>query len=347
MFALRRLPLLVFALTIILTVLTGVMGQERKLKDLPWSHAFDLASRKYGQTEINKDTKRYGVEAFRDDNTGFGLYVSQVGSMAIAPNFKDLTVPVADSKGPSWLTGLDLPARKAGEKEFTKTTKVHSLEVFRDPNVDDWLFITDKGNIAATTAKLFPGVANKNPKWVHSVDLQVRKGGVKEWKDAAKIGIEVYRDGNTANLIYITEDGQIAIIPETTEVEVREGKGKAPEWLHGLDLSCRKFDEKSFSPSTRKFGVEVYNDLTTGNLIFISETGSIAVMPAPAGVKAPTINTKEPQWTHGLNVKCREYGEKDFSEKTRTFGAEVFRDENIGATIYVNELGAIAAMPTK
>jgi hypothetical protein len=43
-------------------------------------------------------------------------------------------------------------------------------------------------------------------------------------------------------------------------------------------------------------------------------------------------------------VKCRAVGEKEFSEKTRTLGLEVFRDDNIAATIYINELGNIAAI---
>ena len=213
-----------------------------------------------------------------------------------------------------------------------------------DPNADTWLFITEKGNIAATNGKLFPGASNKTPKWVHSVDLAVRKGGVKEWADATKIGIEVYRDGNSQNLVYITEAGLIAIIPEATEVK---GEGKAPDWLHGLDLKCRRFDEKAFTPDTRKFGVEVYHDVTTGNLIFICETGSIAVAPAPTGLKAPTAKAKEPVWTHGLNVKCRKFGEKEFSDKTRAFGAEVFRDENLDVIIYINELGNIAVLSAK
>src|SRR5438128_2084786 len=105
--------------------------------------------------------------------------------------------------------------------------------------------------------------------WSHAFDLACRKfgeaeftdktqkGGVKEWKDAAKFGIEVYRDPNTGNLVYICETGSIAVIPEGTEVK---GEGKAPEWLHGLDLSCRKSSETSFTKDTRKYGVEVYRD---------------------------------------------------------------------------------------
>jgi hypothetical protein len=341
-FGLRALPFLVVALFVPI-----VDGQEKKLKELQWSHAFDLACRKFGEADIDKKTKRWGVEAFRDNNTGggIGFYISEAGNIAIGPNFANVTAPITPSKGPAWLTGLDLPARKAGVGKFDKMTKVHAMEVFRDPNVDNYLFITEQGNIATCTGKLFPGASNKTPKWVHSVDLQVRKGGVKEFKDAKKYGIEVYSDGNSGNLLYITEHGFLTIIPEVKEIPV--DKGKAPDWLHGLDLSCRKHDEKSFTKDTRKFGVEVYHDVTTDNLIFISETGSIAVTPSPKGVKAPTPKTKEPVWTHGLNVKCRKHGEEKFGPTTQAFGVEVFRDDNLDVVIYINEKGDVAAMAAK
>ena len=93
-------------------------------------------------------------------------------------------------------------------------------------------------------------------------DLAVRKGGVKDWKEATKFGVEVKRRTATpATSSTSPRMGSSPFFPETKEVV---GDGKAPEWLHGLDLSCRKSDEKSFTKDTRKFGVEVYNDITTG-----------------------------------------------------------------------------------
>lgn len=347
-YRLRILPFLVFAMLFAFSV-PGIRGQEKKLKELQWSHAFDLACRKNDEKDINEKTQRFGVEAFRDKNTsdGIGLYIAQGGCIALGPNFSGLTVPVEPSKGPDWKTGLDMPTRKAGILAW-KGAKIHSMEVFRDPNADNWIYITDIGNIGVCNAKGNQGTPGKAPEWIHSVDLAVRKGGVKEWKDATKFGIEVYRDGNTGCLVYVTENGHVAVVPEEKKVVIEKEKpGKAPEWLHGLDLSCRRFDEKSFTKDTKKFGVEVYNDLTSGHLVFISETGCIAVTPVPAKVEAPTAKAKEPVWTHGLNVKCRQYKEKEFGPTTRAFGAEVFRDENIDVTIYINEDGKIAAMSAK
>jgi hypothetical protein len=331
------------ALGLALAGFGGPAPAQQNPKKLEWTHAFDLACRKLGEDKFTKDTQKFGVEVLKDLNNGLGLYVSQTGSMAVAHGTANLKES-GKSEGPKWLTGLDLPARKAGEKAFTKDTKVHAMEVFLDPNCDNWLYITEKGNLAATVAKTKPTGAGGAPKWLHSVDLSVRKGGVKDWSTATKYGVEVYRDGNTGNLIFISETGAIAVAPETTPVK---GEGKAPEWLHGLDLSCRKHDQKAFSKDTPKFGVEVFYDATTSHFVFIAENGAIGVAPAPKEVKAPTANVKEPFWSHGLNVKARAYGELDFSEKTKVYGAEVFRDDNVGATLYVCETGAIAVTPTK
>src|SRR5947209_18776431 len=108
--SLRCIPVLLFA-ALATVLIADIGGQEKKLKELQWSHAFDLACRKYKEADITKDTKRWGVEAFRDNNTGLGLYIAQEGSIAVAPNFVTLNAPLNPSKGPAWLTGLDLPAR--------------------------------------------------------------------------------------------------------------------------------------------------------------------------------------------------------------------------------------------
>jgi hypothetical protein len=318
----------------------------QKPKEPKWTHAFDLSCRKLGEMEFTDKTQKFGVEVFKDTNTGYGLYISQIGSFAAAPGFDAISTALANSKSPEWVSGLDLPSRRAGEKEFTKDTQVISLEVFRDGNTGNWVYITEKGNLATAVAKTAkaPG-ALKSPKWMHSVDLSCRKGGVKEWKDAKKFGIEAYRDNNTGNLVYICHSGAIAVLEGSDAAPAAEGK--APVWLHGLDLYCRNHDEKDFTKKTRKFGVEVYRDENNGNLIYISETGALAVVPGKKGLVAPTPKVKEPQWTHGLNLSCRSSGEKEFTPKTRVFGAEVFRDENTGVILYIAETGSITAAPAK
>ena len=54
---------------------------------------------------------------------------------------------------------------------------------------------------------------------------------------------------------------------------------KAPKWMHGLEFRVRKADEKDFNKDTKKIGIEVFQDTNNGNLVYITETGSIAVVP--------------------------------------------------------------------
>ena len=56
-------------------------------------------------------------------------------------------------------------------------------------------------------------------------------------------------------------------------------KAKDPSWLYGLNLKARKSDENDFTDKTKKYGIEVFKDENNHNLIYISETGSIAVVP--------------------------------------------------------------------
>jgi hypothetical protein len=55
-------------------------------------------------------------------------------------------------------------------------------------------------------------------------------------------------------------------------------EAKGPKWTHGLMLRARKGDEADFSKDTKKYGVEVFVDENNGNLIYISESGSISVV---------------------------------------------------------------------
>jgi hypothetical protein len=336
-----------FLLVLVLGTASSPAFAQRPKEPL-WTHAFDVKCRKYGEAEFTDKTQKFGIEAFKDTNTGYGLYISQVGWFAAAPGFADIQGAIKDSKAPKWLYGLDLPSRKAGEQEFSKDTRIYSLEVFRDDNAGNLVYVTEKGLIAATPAKGTASIGDlKAPKFVYSVDLDSRKGGVKELKGAHKYGVEVYRDGNTGNLIYICDTGAIAVVPDSGAAAPSDGKAPAWRHLHGLDLKCRKHDEKDFSDKTRKFGVEVWRDENNGNLVYLCESGSLAAVPGGKDLKAPTPNVKEPKFTHGLNLSARAIGEKEFTDKTRSYGAEVFRDENTGVTIYIAETGSITAIPAK
>jgi len=309
-----------------------------------WTHAFDIMARKLGEEKFTDKTQKYGVEVFKDTSNSVGIYCSQVGSIAATPSgFQALTREIPSSKGPSFTAGLDLPVRKPGQTEFKDATR-HALEVFRDTNTENWLYITEKGFLAVAPAKGAKApVGNKAPELSHSFDLQVRKAGLRDWKEAKKSGVEVYRDLSTGNLVYITEQGCMAVIAEDP---TSKASNKNAEWLYGLDLKSRKATETKFDKDTKTFGMEVYRDGNNGNLIYITETGHVAVAPGPK--TAPKLaKVENPTRAHAFNFRCRRVGETDFSKDTPTFGVEVFRDENVGVIIYLAETGSLATVKTQ
>ena len=52
-----------------------------------------------------------------------------------------------------------------------------------------------------------------------------------------------------------------------------------PKWSHAFNLTVRAADEPKVTDSTARYGIEVFRDTTNGNLIYITDTGSIAVVP--------------------------------------------------------------------
>ncbi len=55
---------------------------------------------------------------------------------------------------------------------------------------------------------------------------------------------------------------------------------KSPKWQYGMSLKARQGSEADLSPTTKKIGLEVYRDENNGNLIYVSDAGAIAVLPA-------------------------------------------------------------------
>jgi hypothetical protein len=53
---------------------------------------------------------------------------------------------------------------------------------------------------------------------------------------------------------------------------------KDPKWQYGLSFQVRAANEQNFTAATKKHGVEVYRDENNGNWIYISDTGSLAVV---------------------------------------------------------------------
>jgi hypothetical protein len=274
------------------------------------------------------------------------LFVPVVGLSLILAAGVSSRAQDAKVKDPESKHGLALKARKATEEEFGKDTKRYGVEVYQDLNNNNGIYISETGSVAAVGSKLFkPGDGKgKEPLWRHGLKLTARPAGEKDWDRGKKFGLEVYLDETTGNLVYINEAGDIDTVAGSVANDTAiKGKPKNPTWKHSWDLKVRKAGEKDFNKDTRKIGVEVFRDENNGNLVYITETGSFAVVAGKQVGKDD--NGKEPIWQHGLELSVRKAGEKDFTKDTKKYGLEVFLDGNNGNLIYITEAGNIAVVP--
>jgi hypothetical protein len=310
---------------------------KEKTKKPKWTHALDLKCRRGGEEDFDK-ARVFGVEAFKDENNNYLIYISESGSIAVVPA---TTLPEADKvKKPEWTHGLEFKVRKGGEEDFNKAT-LFGVECFRDENTSFLIYICQTGDITSASAKVTAtGDKAKKPTWTHALDLKVRPGRQESFDMAKLYGIECFKDDNSDLLIYISQTGSLAALAAKT---TPSGDVKKPKWSHALDLKCREGGQEDFDKA-KVFGVEVFLDENTNNLIYISESGSVAVIPAkgPAASDKP----KKPKWTHALDLRVRPGREKDF-DKARVYGVECFRDENTDNLIYITQTGAIAVVPAQ
>jgi hypothetical protein len=333
-------------------VLGGLLARsparaQDKDKGPEWKHALELRVRKAGEDDFGKDTKKYGLEVYVDDKGGHGIHLCETGAISVVSGklFKPAEGKI---KEPLWRHGLSLAARKAGEKEFSKSTKKYGLEVFTDENNGNQVYICETGAVGTVPAKFAVPTEGKikAPAWQHAMDLKVRKAGEPDFnKDTRKYGLEVFLDENNGNFVYITETGSFAVVPGKL-AEKGSGEKKGPTWKHGMELAVRKAGEKEFTKDTKRYGIEVFLDENNGNYVYVCETGAVAVVPAK--VAKPTEGKpKGPEWKHAMELAARKAGEAEFSKSTKKYGVEVYTDENNGNTIYITETGDLSVVPGK
>lgn len=241
-------------------------------KKAEWLFAHDMRSRKADEDKFTKDTTKYGVEVFLDTGTGKLIYISQTGGLALG----GLAVATKD-KGPVWHHALLLKVRGPNEDGFTKDTKKFGVEVYKDENTGGLVYITEAGQLAAGPAPAMAPEADKikAPKPLYGLTCRVRKADEPDFvaDKTAKFGIEVFKDENTGGLIYISESGSLAIAPAPAAMKEKQGL----EWKKAMSLKARPGGVPEFGKANR-YGIEVFVDKNTGNFLFISDTGSIAVV---------------------------------------------------------------------
>src|SRR5262245_19007458 len=248
----------------------GVPGTDMACK---WLTAHDLACRKAGEPEFTQKTKKWGVELFRDISSNRLLYVCESGSIILAQVPGELVT----DKGPRWHHALE-PKVRAPEQEKFDNAKKYGMEVFKDENTGGLIYVTEQGGITAAAAPgAFPDPKKiAPPKTQYGLILKVRGADEPNFTEKTKrIALEVFEDPNSNTLFYLTEQGFVAAVRMPAQFVPN---AKSVTWKSAMALRARKAGEKEFEQA-KKYGIEVFEDNRTGNLIFISETGSIAVLP--------------------------------------------------------------------
>src|SRR5262245_39666213 len=100
---------------------------------------------------------------------------------------------------------------------------------------------------------------------------------------------------------------------------------KGISWKHGLSFQVRKVGQTVFTKDTPKVGAEVFLDKDIGQLVYISETGSLSLGASAKLTEGAEV--KPPLLFHGLEVRVRPVGENSF-DKADKINSEVFRDPN-------------------
>ncbi len=315
-----------------------VMAQETK--GISWKYGLSFQVREVGQTAFTDTTPKFGAEVFLDKDLNRLVYIDEKGSLGLASSAKLQDGP--DVKPPLLFHAVEVKVRAVGESSFEKAKK-YSTEVFHDPNTDNLVYICQSGWLATTTAAGVKAPQKvENPAWFHGLEVKVRKAGEKEFGPTTKqVSLEVYKDENTNQLFYITDAGTIALVSATGATKPAEVK--TPVWYHAFEVKVRTANEKTFTKDTKAFGVEVYKDENANTLVYVCESGAIAVVPAGAVTKP--ASSKEPKWLYGRSFKVRKADEPNFNEKTQSFGAEVYKDESTGNLVYLSEKGALVVTP--
>ena len=177
-------------------------------QDPIYHHALVLPIRPARESDF-ANAKKLGLECYKDGNTGGLIFVSDQGFITTAAAPANAPDP-NNVKKPRWLAAHALKARKADEGDFTDKTKVYGVEVYADPNSGAMLYVSETGSVAALP--LADSKSNGGVKWSHAFSLKARKGGEKGFDNATKYGIEVFEDKNNGALIYICENGSIAVL---------------------------------------------------------------------------------------------------------------------------------------
>lgn len=239
------------------------------------------------------------------------------------------------------LLRLDLAVRKPEEQSVTDKTRFVGVDVHHDRAGRQRFYVSEGGQQLAVSAVGTGDAKQTEAKWLHRMTLPVRTSEENDFTDKTRqLGVEVYRELATGNLIYVSDAGAFAVV--SPKKAPQEAKNQKPRWLERLPAKVRRASE-TFAREALRCNFEIYFDENTRCLILAGENGALGVLPGgqPRARKAP-----EPlEWTHALDLQARLPGTKDFDRKTPIFRVEVYEIVCRNAWLYLTESLHVAVIP--
>lgn len=230
------------------------------------AYSFEPPVRRWEEREFDKNTPTVLVDVFHDEARDYTAYATGGGAMSLLPGANRNEKKRASE--PAWLYRLPLQVRSAGGFHFE--TRKCNVEVYWDEAGSALIYVAERGRIAVVrTCKPEFGFQGKRPEWAYGVDVRVRKLGQQKFaSDSAEFGMEVFHDPNAKTWVYIAQTLQIGVVPGAM--------GKCPitnpkllEWKTGVRPK-----------GAGGWCAELYHDLNTDYLIYITSEGAIAVAPS-------------------------------------------------------------------
>jgi hypothetical protein len=280
-----------------------------------------------------RDSPSFAVHVFHDRKPSWLLYVVAEGkALAVVPATKDAAGDA--DKAPQRLHRLLLPVRGWDDKSFGENTPKVSVEVYRDENNGNLVYLSHTGFIAVVAGvKADADKPSKEPKWLDRLRMKVRPSGENDFtREYLKCNVEVYRDENTSCVVYVADNGALAVVAQAKAGESKE-TGE-PKWDYAIASRVRAYGEEEFAPKTAQWSAEVYLDEDRGVRVYANDKRQLA---ATAGGKAKDPNKIQAvQWEKRVQPKEAKDG--------GTWSAELFSNPNTGDRLYVTANGALAVI---
>jgi hypothetical protein len=266
-----------------------------------------------------KTSRTFPVDVYVEKEAGRLIYVGDRGKWLAVAEAGNM----GDDKPPKKLYRLVLPVRTWDEEKVGERTRKFNVAVYRDETSGLLVYISETGALAVEAGEAKLGDRARPPTPLYRMRLKVRQPGDGTPQfPILRCNVEVYRDENTGQLLYIAEGGAIAIAPGGA-IE----KPKPAVFSHGVALKARGYDEPTFRPETARIEPETYRDENAGNTVYITSTLRLAVARGYQDVD----KLKSPEWLRCVTFEASKQS------------AEVFHERNHGHLLYVTAAGGLAA----